>query len=224
MKLSFTQVETERRREQLSAAARIQLLESKLLASNEHVEALADHLRLTCASSSASHPPCTPCPLLDSRSRALSTSPPLSWRLDMKFASEEKTKILEGNGGEVGGERGGGRDEEEDDVTSSRGWSLDKMRGEESGEAQKVDVVSDVSQDDAQQLDAATLETPREQLHYASIAAASEEGHWRKAFDPESGPIHTHTRTRTHMHTPTLTHPRAHIHTYTHTSIHTELN
>ena len=116
----------------------------------------------------------------------------------------------------MGGERGGGRDEEEDAVTSWQGWSLDKMWGEESGEAKKGDVVSD-----AQQLSA--LEMTHEQTYNASAAAASGEGHWSKAFDPESGLIHTHTCTRTHMYMHILTHTcsRTHIHTYTNTHIHT---
>jgi hypothetical protein len=190
----------------------------------------------------------------------------------------------------VGGERGGGRDEEEDAVTSWQGWSLDKMWGEESSEAKKVDVVSSSSSkvdvvssssasssssfpvfqhqpitrqmrdgDDqgggggggggggeekfsnAQGLAAlemtqeqlhvssssydmhvssSSYEMTQEQLHNANARAASEEGHWSKAWDPESGPMHTHTRT--HAHTHTLTHARAHTHTHpqTHTRIH----
>jgi hypothetical protein len=72
------------------------------------------------------------CNGFNSRARALAPSPPLSWRLDIKFASEEKTKILEGQGGGVGGEMGGGRDEEQVDGTSSQGqgWSLDMWGGE----------------------------------------------------------------------------------------------
>jgi hypothetical protein len=196
------------------------LLESKLLASNEHLEALADHLRLICAASSSSHPPPPRDPPLDSRARALAPSPPLSWRLDIKFASEAKTKILEGEGRGLGREIGGGRDEEQVDRTvPSQGWSLDKMWGEESGEAKKVDVVSDAQREGGRE--GSALEMTHEQAYNASAAAASEEGHWRKAFDPESGPMRAHTRTHALTYTCTYTHTPAHALTYTHTHIRT---
>ena len=177
-------VKTERRREHVSAAARIQMLECKLEVSQERAEALSDELRLTCAGSSA-HPPPPPGLPDGSRSRARAmTPPPLSWRHDIKFASDSHTKApgVGGGGSGMSGRKEGNQDNGANE--SWRGGSLANMWGDENAET-----ATGVDAGCQEQLGSRQTREGEADDDVTEAAARGVPGRWSKAFDPQSGPL-----------------------------------